>query len=213
MNRSSIIRYHRRKPTQRTIRTLADRLLDCGLAVVPSETQYALCALATSRRAVDAARSLKGRDGNRPFSAFFRDAGGLHRWGVELDGYALVLAEQLWPGPVTLVLPARGVLAKRLGASEAIGVRISPEPVLERLLARLDAPVVATSANPSGIVLSAVAENRWLAGLAQSGRILWVRPEIYRRRPASTVIDCTGRRPRELRGGAIPTAEWRAVLK
>jgi tRNA A37 threonylcarbamoyladenosine synthetase subunit TsaC/SUA5/YrdC len=80
------------------------------------------------------------------------------------------------------------------------------------VLARIARPLVATSANPSGRILDAEAENRWLGQHAAAGDFLWARPLRYSRRPASTVIDLTGSRPRELRAGPVSADAWGAVL-
>ena len=66
-----------------------------------------------------------------------------------------ILAEELiaefWPGPLTLVLPAKKDLSKRLvNASGGVVVRISSAPIAAQLVRDLGKPITATSANPSG---------------------------------------------------------------
>ena len=100
-----------------------------------------------------------------------------------------------------------------LGAgASGVGVRVSSEPIVSALARRLSVPLVATSANPSGTNLDPRRENDWLSHLTRADEVVWARPIRYRRRPASTVIDCTGKRPRLLRDGAISVREWQASL-
>ncbi|MBD3298213.1 MAG: threonylcarbamoyl-AMP synthase [candidate division Zixibacteria bacterium] len=207
-----IIPIERARPTGTTVHALVNRLHNEDLAVVPTETQYALCALATADAAVEAVCRLKGRLGDHPLSAFFRHFDDLRRWGIRVPDHATALAERFWPGPMTLVLPAEGALARRLGSPKSVGVRVSPEPIIRRMLEKLDAPVVATSANPSGASMSVAQENRWLQSLAQVHEILWLRPARYVRKTPSTVVDCTGPVPRQLRAGAISVDDWKGAL-
>jgi L-threonylcarbamoyladenylate synthase len=207
-----IIRFPRRRPPARLIQTVQRHLLKGGAAVLPTETQYALSAVATNSRAVAAVRSIKGRSSGSPFSVFFKCADALSAWGVELPEPGLLLAEAFWPGPMTLVLPVRGSRFRHLGSARTIGVRVSPEPLLVKLCSSIARPLVATSANPSGLMLSIPEENHWLEGLVEASNVIWARPKRFRRRQASTVLDCSGRRVRVIRRGAIPDRVWRQAL-
>ena len=212
MTFQSIIRYDRRRPGSRAVGVLVRHLEAGHLAVVPSDTEYALCGDATSGRAVQAARALKGRDARQPFSIFLRDAHDVVHRRIRLTGYAAALAGHYWPGPMTLVLPARSALAGRLGSRRAMGVRVSAEPIITQLLKHLRRPLIATSANPSGAVFTTSQENRWLAEMAGAGLLIWARPHRYIRRPASTVIDCTRSAPKLLRDGAISRGDWQRIV-
>jgi L-threonylcarbamoyladenylate synthase len=183
------------------------------LAVIPTETQYALTADALARRAVEHVRALKGREPQQPFSVFIAETEDLRMWRIRVPHWAECLIDAFWPGPLTLILPATNPVFRILGGAGSVGVRMSPEPIVRLLLARLKRPLIATSANPSGAVLSVAAENRWLAARAQETLLLWARPGRYQRRPPSTVIDCCGRAPKLLRAGAVPASQWRRVLK
>ena len=212
MNTPAIITFDRLDPA-RTLITRFSRHLDSGRAVIlPTETQYALVCDATQPTAVESVRALKGR-GNEPFSVFLPGRAALGRWRVAPPQWAEALIAAFWPGPMTLVLPTRHRVFSLLGGKPgSLGVRVSPEPCISAILGRLARPLLATSANPSGLRLDTVRENRWLRRLTDDSQVLWARPTRYRRRMASTVIDCTGDRPRLLRDGAIPRTVWQAVL-
>lgn len=208
-----MIRYDRHAPSQSLIAALEQQISSGRIAVIPTETQYALTADATSAAAIDAVRAAKGRRALQPFSVFFTGATALTRWRIIIPERAQPLADIFWPGPLTLILPTRNPLFRRLGTAGSVGVRISPEPVVQALAQTLNRPLLATSANPSGLVLSIRDENNWLADGAESSKFLWVRPRRYVRRAPSTVLDCCGSAPKLIRAGAIGTAAWRRALR
>ncbi len=208
-----MIRYDRRAPSRSLVASLARQITSGHLAVIPTETQYALTADATSAKAVQAVRAVKGRRSQQPFSVFFTDATVLERWRITIPEWAQPLADTFWPGPLTLILPSRNTMFRSLGAIGSVGVRVSPEPIVQMLTKTLNRPLLATSANPSGSVLSVRDENIWLAEGAKNGKFLWARPRRYHRRLASTVLDCCGTKPKLIRAGAIEAQVWRRVLR
>lgn len=208
-----IISINRRNPSRSHINRIARFLRDGLPAVLPTETQYALACDATSKRAIDAVRAIKGRKPTAPFSIFLPGIESLGEWRIRCPEYALVLASRFLPGPLTLVLPTSNPLFKLLGGDgKSVGVRVTPEPVIRATLDAIQKPLVATSANPSGVILMATAENRWIGAMADAGSLAWAKPSRYIRQPASTIIDCTGKVPRELRPGPITKAEWNDLL-
>lgn len=208
-----MIRYDRNAPPRALIARLAKHIAAGRPAVIPTETQYALTGDALSAGAVALVRSIKGRSATQPFSVFFPDADSLRRWRIDLPPWAEPLTHAFWPGPLTLILPAHNHRFDRLGTSGTVGVRVSPEPLVQMLIGVLARPLLATSANPSGIVLSVRDENNWLADGAESAKFLWVRPRRYDRTPPSTVLDCCGPKPKLIRTGAIAAADWRRALR
>ncbi len=208
-----IVHLDRKRPSSVSIRRLSEALGQHRPVVLPTETQYALACDATSAEAVNAVRAIKGRDFDAPFSIFLPAIDALARWRIGCPDYAKRLTESLWPGPLTLILPTSNPIFKFLGGDgRSAGIRVTPEPVIAMLLDRTRKPLVATSANPSGAVLDPRAENQWLEALAMSGTLVWARPPRMQRRAASTIIDCTGKVPREIRPGPITKAEWNAAL-
>jgi L-threonylcarbamoyladenylate synthase len=212
MKSSGIIPIERRRPVPGVVTRLCRHLSSGRAVVIPTETQYALSVTATDPDAVNLVRRLKGRE-SKPFSVFLVDFEALVEWRIRCPSWAVPLTHRFWPGPLTLILPCANPIFRSLGASgSSVGVRVSSEPIVRAVARRMGVPLVATSANRSGECPNARRENRWLADLAGAGDVLWARPALYRRRPASTVIDCTGREPRLVRQGAISTKELRAAL-
>jgi L-threonylcarbamoyladenylate synthase len=138
---------------------MASSSLDAALAalranqaiVYPTETFYGLGARALAPHAVAALAALKGRDASKPIAVLVRDVAMLARVVTRVPEPARLLLERFWPGPLTLVLPARLDLPPALTAgSGAIGVRVSSHPVARALVDALDEPITTTSANPGG---------------------------------------------------------------
>jgi L-threonylcarbamoyladenylate synthase len=119
--------------------------------VFPTETLYGLGANALNSRAVDKVFQLKGRDRHNPIPVLIADPTMLDMVVATIPTIAKALMDTFWPGPLTLVLPARSDIPKPLlNANGGIGVRISSEPIATQLVAGLGRPLTATSANPSG---------------------------------------------------------------
>jgi tRNA threonylcarbamoyl adenosine modification protein (Sua5/YciO/YrdC/YwlC family) len=178
--------------------------------VVPTDTVYGLAALPTVGGATDRLFALKGRGPEVPIAVLCHDAA----QALELGDPAAVgadvrrIAEHLWPGPLTLVLPRRPGLALALGhPPTTVGVRC-PDHDLVRALAAEVGPLATTSANrhghPTPITARAVAD-----GLGP-GVALVVDGGPCEGAP-STVVDATGPDWRVLREGTIGLADLEAA--
>jgi L-threonylcarbamoyladenylate synthase len=121
------------------------------IIVFPTETLYGLGADALNSRAVEKVFQLKGRDRKNPIPVLVADRAMLHTLVARIPDRAKKLMDRFWPGPLTLVLPARNDIPKPLlNANGGIGVRISNHPIATQLVASSGRPLTATSANPTG---------------------------------------------------------------
>ena len=119
--------------------------------IFPTETLYGLGADALNSQAVEKVFQLKGREHNNPIPVLIADPAMLDMLVAAVPERAKALMEHFWPGPLTLVMPARSDIPKPLvNATGGIGVRISSQPIATQLVAGLRRPLTATSANPSG---------------------------------------------------------------
>lgn len=119
--------------------------------VFPTETLYGLGADALNFFAVGKVFQLKGRDPDNPFPVLVADRTMLDCLIAETTQLADSLMTRFWPGPLTLVLPARTDIPRPLvNRDGGIGVRLSSQPIATELVRLLGRPVTATSANPSG---------------------------------------------------------------
>ncbi len=125
-----------------------------GLVAVPTETVYGLAARADSAEAVAKIYAAKGRPDFNPLIVHVRDIEQAEEL-AEISDAARLLADQHWPGPLTLVLPCKPE-AKLAGAVTAglptVALRAPAHPVMQALLEAVDFPLAAPSANRSGFI-------------------------------------------------------------
>jgi len=190
----------------------ASHLVAGGLVAFPTETVYGLGADACNAMGVARIYEVKGRPANHPLIVHVASMDGLAEWAREVPGYAISLARDFWPGPMTLVLK-RSSLAKDFitGGQDTVGVRVPNHPVALALLEAFESiggkGVAAPSANRFGQVSPTTA-----AAVAEEiGEFLDSADQIIDGGPCavgveSTIIDCTGDIPRILRPGAITTS-------
>lgn len=197
------------KCTAETILNAAQALKDGRLVAFPTETVYGLGADATNEKAVSRIYSVKGRPAGHPLIVHISSINKLDEWATDIPDYAIKLAREFWPGPMTLILP-RTELAKDFitGGQENVGLRVPAQPIALSLLKRfedLGGPgIAAPSANKFGAVSPTTADavgeelGEYLNSedLVLNGGQCLVGIE-------STIIDCTGPSPKILRPGAI----------
>jgi L-threonylcarbamoyladenylate synthase len=133
----------------------AARILESGgLVAVPTETVYGLAARADDPEAVARIYAAKGRPDFNPLIVHVRDVAQAERYAV-LSKAARGLAEAHWPGPLTLVLPRRpdaGLAEAVTAGLPTIALRAPAHPAIRALLAAVDFPLAAPSANRSGFI-------------------------------------------------------------
>jgi L-threonylcarbamoyladenylate synthase len=121
------------------------------LVVFPTETFYAIGADPMQANALAAIIRVKGRERDKPIALIAADQVSAFAVTLAVSAEAQLLAETFWPGPLTIVLPARpGMHEALVGPSGGIGVRVSPHPIARTLAVALGGVVTATSANLSG---------------------------------------------------------------
>ena len=195
--------------TQDDIKKAAKALKDGHLVAFPTETVYGLGADATNEQAVGRIYSVKGRPSDHPLIVHVSSIHQLDKWAVKIPEFAMKLATQFWPGPLTLILK-RSELAKNFitGDQDSVGVRAPNHTIASSILKEFELlggfGVVAPSANRFGAVspTSAPAVNQELGGkLIRGDLILDGGPSAVG--VESTILDCTSTLPRILRPGVI----------
>lgn len=122
-----------------------------GIVSYPTETFYALGARYDSERALERIFRLKGRPGEKAVSLVVGDEKALRLVAWEVDDAALWLMRNYWPGPLTIVLPAREGLSGYITSEGRVAVRMPGESFALVLARHAGFPITATSANPSGM--------------------------------------------------------------
>ncbi len=174
-----------------------------GLVAFPTETVYGLGADATDDRAVAHIFAAKGRPHFNPLIAHFADADTAAA-EVVFDARADRLAAEVWPGPLTLVLPRRRDCRISLLCSaglETQAVRVPDQPVAQELLRAVGRPVAAPSANRSGRI-SPTSATDVAADLGDTVDLI-LDGGACRVGIESSILDLSGRHPRLLRPGGL----------
>lgn len=120
------------------------------LIVYPTETFYALGADPFSRAALALLFRAKAREAGLTIGLIAADTSMAFSLAREVPIDARRLADAFWPGPLTIVMPARDDLPPELTGPDGVAVRVSPNPIARALAAGLGHPITATSANLSG---------------------------------------------------------------
>ncbi len=194
----------------------AVELLKAGeLVGIPTETVYGLGADAANPAAVAKIFAAKGRPADHPLIVHIPGASHLERWAVDIPDLAYELAEDFWPGPLTLILRrAPGVPDAVTGGQDTVGLRVPGHPVALDLLRAFAAAggsggIAAPSANRFGRISPTTADHvREELGdavaLVLDGGACAVGIE-------STIIDLSSGKPMLLRPGHITPAAIEAV--
>ncbi|MDO4989988.1 MAG: L-threonylcarbamoyladenylate synthase [Eubacteriales bacterium] len=129
----------------------ADVIQNGGLVAVPTETVYGLAGNGLNEASVRQIYEVKGRPAVKPLSLMVPDPSALERYGTEVPEQARTLAEQYWPGPLTIVVKARPEIPPIvLAGGKTVGLRCPDHPLTLELLQECTLPLAAPSANPSG---------------------------------------------------------------
>lgn len=135
-------------PMEPQVFLAAQALLNGEVIVFPTETVYGVAVDALNDEAIDNLISIKERPDNKPFPVMVADLAMAEQY-ADL-GNARELAKDFWPGPLTLVLPARGVLSPACTGNGTIGVRCPHHPVAQAILNIVGIPLAVPSANRAG---------------------------------------------------------------
>lgn len=177
----------------------------------PTETLYGLGADALNAAAVEKVFQLKGREPANPIPVLIADRAMLSSLVSDVPPLAETLIVRFWPGPLTIVLPARSDIPPPLvNAAGGVGARISSQPIADELIRGLGHPLTATSANPSGRSPARTAQE---AKEYFSGQIdIFVDGGTLTSKTGSTVVEVTGERIKIIREGDIVRSKLEEVV-
>ena len=135
-------------PTSVQLAEIAASLKSGGVLLLPTDTIYGLHVVAAAAAAVGRLSEIKGRDETKPFIVLAADASQVRSLGLRVDAGRLDALADIWPAPLTVVLPLERPVPASRGAS-TLAVRI-PDLEWLRALVSMSGPLVSTSANRSG---------------------------------------------------------------
>ena len=193
-------------------RALAIEVLAAGgIVALPTDTVYGIAVALSTPGGLERLFAAKRRPPDKGIVLLLDDAAQAATAGA-MTTSASALADALWPGGLTVIVPQRADLpwpSALTGGAQTIGLRVPDHPA-PRALAAGVGPLPTTSANVSGLpeasdaaaILDQLGDSVDLVldgGPAHGG-------------PASTVVDCSGSQPAIIRAGAVSTARIAAVL-
>lgn len=182
-----------------------------GLVAIPTETVYGLGADGLNEEAVASIFAAKGRPQDNPLILHVAEPGEIEKFCHSIPEAAYTLAEKFWPGPLTMVLPARDIVPKRTtGGLSTVAVRC-PDNEITRAIIRLSGvPIAAPSANLSGKPSTTTAAHVLHDHDGKIDAIVDGGP--CRVGVESTIVDLTDEHPRLLRPGGITPEQLTQVL-
>ncbi len=182
-----------------------------GLVAIPTETVYGLGADGLNPEAVEKIFRAKGRPNDNPLILHVTGVEQLPLFCHDIPEAAYQLAQRFWPGPLTMVLPARDNVPKCTTAGlSTVAMRCPKTEVTRKIIALAGVPIAAPSANLSGKPSTTTAEhvlhdhNGNIDAIVDGGPCA-VGVE-------STIVDLTEERPRLLRPGGITPEQLMEVL-
>ena len=203
----------------RAIEWSADLLVAGGVVAFPTDTVYAVAASLAHPSALRRIFVIKGRPSDKPLPVLLASPEDLARVALDVDPNVVALLARYWPGPLTVVVPAREGMPEEVrgvgpDGRPTIGARVPNHFLAIELIERAGGALAATSANLSGHRPARTGKDvaRQLGGeidvLLDGGTAPGGVP--------STVIRFGGEELQVLREGAIPeehlTASWREIL-
>ena len=191
---------------------VAAEMIRCGeLVAIPTETVYGLGANGLDEAAVAKIFEAKGRPQDNPLILHICGPEQIELFCHHIPQKAYDLAERFWPGPLTIVLPARDVVPRRTtGGLSTVAVRCPDNAVTREIIRLSGVPIAAPSANISGKPSTTTAEHVLhdhdgkIAAVVDGGPC--------RVGVESTIVDLTEERPRLLRPGGVTPEELLEVL-
>ena len=189
----------------------ANIIKEGGLVAIPTETVYGLAANGLDPEAVANIFIAKGRPNDNPLILHIDDAAQIDGLCHDVPESAYALAKRFWPGPLTMVLPAKACVPKETTAGlSTVAVRCPDSAITRQIISLAGVPLAAPSANVSGKPSTTTAAHVYHD---HAGKIpLIVDGGACRVGVESTIVDLTENPPRLLRPGGITSAQLTEVL-
>lgn len=148
---TDLIEIDRAEPSSEVLDRAAAAIRRGRVLAVPTDALYAIVADPFNLHAVRQVYSAKGREIHRALPMLVRDSLMVEELAREISPWFKLLARKFWPGPLTIIMPANArVPLRATGNTGRLAVRQANCRITDELIARLNQPVIATSANISG---------------------------------------------------------------
>ena len=199
------------QPTPAEITQAAAALMQGGIVAFPTETFYGLAVNPLVAGAMAKLFVLKHRSPDKPLLLLIDKVARLAQLVAAVPPLYAPLMARFWPGPLTLIFPARVGLPEGLSdARGTIGIRLSSEPLACKLAAAAGGVITGTSANPSGVPAAHTSQE--VKALFPTGLARILDGGVAPGGLGSTIVAEDGGALRLIRSGAIPFSEILAAV-
>jgi L-threonylcarbamoyladenylate synthase len=204
---TSIISSHSNDAVSQAVRVLNAG----GLVGLPTETVYGLAARADLDDAVSKIFLAKGRPAGHPLILHISDISDVNRYAVNVPTVAFTLAEQCWPGPLTLLLHKSEQVSSRItGSRETVAIRVPANECARAIITDCNFALAAPSANIFGHVSPTTAQHV-VDDLGDSVDLV-VDDGDCSIGVESTIVDFTGGSPQLLRPGGFAAEDLESIM-
>lgn len=139
------------KPSQHIVDKACEYIGNKQVVALPTETVYGLFADATSSCACEEIFKAKERPMDNPLIVHICDYDMLYKVAAEVPEDALKLANEFWPGPLTMILKKSDIIPSAISAGlDTVGIRMPQNPVILEIISKTGLPLAGPSANRSG---------------------------------------------------------------
>ena len=193
-------------PDRQNISTAADCIRNGGIVAYPTETVYGLGVDPFDDRALQRLFALKERPPEHPVLLLIHSRSEIEQLVTHIPSIASDLMDRFWPGPLTLILPARENLSSYVtSAAGTVAIRQASQGTAADLLVATRGPITSTSANRGGQTPATTAQEAAEFVTGENDIVLdgYCEPDAL----PSTLVDTTGEVPTILRPGAIPRSD------
>jgi tRNA threonylcarbamoyl adenosine modification protein (Sua5/YciO/YrdC/YwlC family) len=197
------VKIHPDNPQQRQVENVADVLANDGIAIIPTDTIYALAASSKSIKGMKKLAALRNTKLERAaFSFIVNDFSQISEYTKQFDTATFKLLKRALPGPYTFIMTAGPAVPKIFNSKKkTIGIRYPENNITHAISARLDAPIAVTSLHIDDDILEyptdpelIYEQNKHVVDVVVDGGVGKLSP--------STIIDITGDAPEIIREGS-----------
>ena len=157
--RAEILKVHPDRPEATLVKYAAEQIQAGKVLGMPTDTFYGLAADPFNLRAVERVYEIKSRLRHKPLSLLIEDVDQAEEFAGPLSEDFKLLARRFWPGPLTMIVPAASHLPLKVTANTGnVALRVPAAEIPLAVVRAAKVPITATSANLSGAVECATAE-------------------------------------------------------
>lgn len=200
---SYLVKIYPENPQPRQIENVANVLKNGGLAIIPTDTVYAIAGDSSNHKALERMAKMKGKQlKHSDFSFLFDDLSQLSQYTKQFSTATYKLLRRALPGPYTFILEANSNIGKLFNnKKKTVGIRVPDNNIARELCRALGGPLVVTSLHIEDDILEyptdpelIYEENSHMVDVVVDGGMGTLTP--------STIIDLTGQEPVVVREGA-----------